>query len=287
MKPLFKRKQEIPAGKKPCEDNTLQELAEKTLKKHKHECVMLNLWLDTTEMRLRTLVENIPHCVARFDTKGRFLYVNPAVTNTFGFPSTHFKGKTLTELNLSSKPGQDQILHDMILMVVNSGKPNHTETGWMTKNSVRFFDVQLIPEKDKNGNVISVLSIAEDITERKNYEKELKEARNRLSAIVSTLPDLVWLKNTNGMYTICNKAYEEYFGASESEIIGKTDRDFFDDEIAYEMQEEDIETINRGRMVFKSLPLKEAVFITFGFSSLFFFFLMLNISLYYFFIYTN
>jgi PAS domain S-box-containing protein len=43
---------------------------------------------------------------------------------------------------------------------------------------------------------------------------------------------LIWLKDSNGVYITCNKQFEKFFGAKEDEIIGKTDYDFVDRELA-------------------------------------------------------
>ncbi len=44
--------------------------------------------------------------------------------------------------------------------------------------------------------------------------------------IVRTLPCLLWLKDVDGVYLACNHRFESFLGASESEILGKTDYDF-------------------------------------------------------------
>jgi PAS domain S-box-containing protein len=62
--------------------------------------------------------------------------------------------------------------------------------------------------------------------------RELDLERSRLRTLVATIPDLVWLKNSDGVYLSCNKAFERFFGAKESEIVGKTDYDFIDKELA-------------------------------------------------------
>ncbi len=50
-----------------------------------------------------------------------------------------------------------------------------------------------------------------------------------LTSLKNTLPDLVWLKDPEGVYLACNPQFAELLGRGENEIVGKTDRDFFDD----------------------------------------------------------
>ncbi|MFZ3019398.1 MAG: PAS domain S-box protein [Gallionella sp.] len=58
----------------------------------------------------------------------------------------------------------------------------------------------------------------------------LSEAR--LRTLVATIPDLIWLKDPDGVYLACNSAFERFFGAKEADIIGKTDYDFVPRELA-------------------------------------------------------
>ena len=49
-----------------------------------------------------------------------------------------------------------------------------------------------------------------------------------LHTLVNTIPDSVWLKDTNGVYLACNPRFERFFGATEKDIICRTDYDFVD-----------------------------------------------------------
>ncbi len=63
-------------------------------------------------------------------------------------------------------------------------------------------------------------------------QKELLTQKNFLKTIVDIIPDLLWLKDTEGKYLACNAKFERLFGAKEAEIIGKDDFDFVDQESA-------------------------------------------------------
>ncbi|HXE40778.1 MAG TPA: PAS domain S-box protein, partial [Azonexus sp.] len=54
----------------------------------------------------------------------------------------------------------------------------------------------------------------------------------QLRTLLDTLPDLIWLKDPEGIYLSCNKRFEAFFGASEDSIRGKSDFDFVDRELA-------------------------------------------------------
>lgn len=74
-----------------------------------------------------------------------------------------------------------------------------------------------------------LLGIQENL---KHALSELGFERTRLQTLVATIPALVWLKDANGVYLTCNSAFERLFGAPASEILGKTDYDFVDRDLA-------------------------------------------------------
>lgn len=63
------------------------------------------------------------------------------------------------------------------------------------------------------------------------------------SIIIRTLPDLIWLKALDGAYLACNLRFEGFFGASEQEILGKTDYDFVNTRLADLFRKRDQEVI--------------------------------------------
>lgn len=71
-----------------------------------------------------------------------------------------------------------------------------------------------------------------EIDERRRIAVALEYEQVHLRTLVATIPDLVWLKNPEGIYLACNPRFEALYGARESEIVGKTDYDFVDRELA-------------------------------------------------------
>jgi PAS domain S-box-containing protein len=86
---------------------------------------------------------------------------------------------------------------------------------------------------------------------RKNESNQLKaslsQSEGMLQSLVKTIPDLVWLKDTNGVFLMCNIMFERYFGAKEAEIIGKTDYDFVDKNLADFYRENDRKAMAAGK----------------------------------------
>ena len=71
-----------------------------------------------------------------------------------------------------------------------------------------------------------------ELAERGQAEQALQASERQKRLIIETVPDLVWLKDVEGTFLACNKMFERFYGASETEIVGKTDYDFVDKELA-------------------------------------------------------
>lgn len=76
-------------------------------------------------------------------------------------------------------------------------------------------------------------------SERERAEATLQKSEAHLSTLIHTIPDLVWLKDPDGVFLACNSRVERFFGAKEANIIGKTDYDFVDRELADFFREND------------------------------------------------
>ncbi len=77
--------------------------------------------------------------------------------------------------------------------------------------------------------------------------RRLQQSEMQMRTLIEALPDLVWLKNTEGIYISCNRKFEQLFGAKEADIVGKTDHDFVDKKLADFFQEKDRAAMAAGK----------------------------------------
>ena len=68
-----------------------------------------------------------------------------------------------------------------------------------------------------------------------------------LRTFIDAIPDLVWLKDSDGVYLACNRRFELLYGAKEKDIVGKTDRDFADKDAAEAYRRNDLKAIQEDR----------------------------------------
>ncbi len=69
--------------------------------------------------------------------------------------------------------------------------------------------------------------------------RALSKTVARLRTLLGTIPDLVWMKDPEGVYLSCNPRFEAFFGAAEAAIVGKTDHAFVPAELADFFREKD------------------------------------------------
>ncbi|HPG01281.1 MAG TPA: PAS domain S-box protein [Kiritimatiellia bacterium] len=100
--------------------------------------------------------------------------------------------------------------------------------------------------RGEQGKITHYQGIVVDITERKKAEVALRESEQRFRSLVNTIPDLVWLKNPDGVYLACNHRFTEFFGAEEEKILGRTDYDFVDRKVADSFREHDRKAMEAG-----------------------------------------
>ena len=77
------------------------------------------------------------------------------------------------------------------------------------------------------------------IVHQRRAEQALRNSEAHLRTLIDTIPDLIWLKDTAGVYLSCNHMFERFFGATEAEIRGRTDHDFISSELADFFREHD------------------------------------------------
>ncbi len=120
--------------------------------------------------------------------------------------------------------------------------PNYTPTlqyRFKNKNGDWIWIESTFTNLLQDPNVEGIVINFRDITERRKAEIDLQNSENKLATLLHTIPDLVWLKDVNGVYLSCNNSFEKFYGAPESKIIGKTDYDFVDPEQADFFREKD------------------------------------------------
>ena len=86
-----------------------------------------------------------------------------------------------------------------------------------------------------------------DITERKKAEQALRESQSRQKAILDSIPDIAWLKDTESRYIAANEALCKAFGIKLEDFVGKTDFDISPEDLAKRYRADDQEVMKSGK----------------------------------------
>jgi PAS domain S-box-containing protein len=135
--------------------------------------------LEQKERQFRTLVENSPDAIARFDPALRCLYANPALVALTSFAT--LVGLDPVDL-FGDAAGRD--LQARLTSVLGSGDASQFEMNWTDSQRRAVCSlVNLTPEFDAKREMTSVLLVGRDLTERKraDLEHQAREAAEAAS----------------------------------------------------------------------------------------------------------
>jgi diguanylate cyclase (GGDEF)-like protein/PAS domain S-box-containing protein len=129
--------------------------------------------LDRVGKELRTLIDTSPDPMARYDRELRHTYANPAAQATFGLPEKELLGRTNRELG----DPEEFVLEweGALLHVLRTGAGTEREFGVVIGGKRRFLHTRFVPEVAVGGEVLSVLAVSRDLTERRRIEEALAE----------------------------------------------------------------------------------------------------------------
>ncbi len=130
--------------------------------------------LSESEERFRTLVENAPDLIMRFDRNHKHIFVNSASNNVLKIKPEEFIGKTHFEMGFPTDMCE---FWEQELNLAFESKQQHCVDFTLTiDDEIRYFEWQLIPEMNSEGESETLMAIARDISVRKRSEIALNEA---------------------------------------------------------------------------------------------------------------
>lgn len=172
------------------------------------------------EQEFRALIENSPDTISRYDLQFRRIYVNPKFEELMGLPAEQLLGKTPSEFSpIPANFGFEEKLRE----VIQSGNEIVAETMFFTPTGdIGWGHIRIVPEFSENGEIITLLAIGRDITDRKQQELLLHSKEKEFRSLAENAKDPIYRYDRNLRRIYVNPAVEQLSGKPSSMLLGKT-----------------------------------------------------------------
>lgn len=210
--------------------------------------------------RLQLQFDHMPIACIVWGTDFLIQSWNPAAEKVFGYTAREAIGRAANELIVS--PENREEVTSVWQRLLEQDETVHVAHQSVTRDGRKIFcKWTKTPLRDAGGATIGFICMAEDITELKNADLALRntareyqdlalkldEKQNFLQTLMDSIPDLIFYKDQGGRYLGCNKAFEAFAGRTEEQLVGRTDFDLFDREVATFFRERDLSVMDRNQ----------------------------------------
>lgn len=205
----------------------------------------------TQRHNMEGVLNSIQDYLFVLDGEARVLYVNQAVKQHLGYGETLI-GRSGLEVR------RPEIREEAAFVVgeILAGRRAHCTLPLMRADGGEIpVDTRFVPSEWDGRPCL--LALARDVSEMRAAQEALEKERGFLQALVRTLPELVWLKDPQGVYLAANPVTERFMGLPPDSLVGKTDYDFFPREVADALRRKDQDAARAGKpqMVCEMVPM--------------------------------
>ncbi|MBI5200367.1 MAG: PAS domain-containing protein, partial [Elusimicrobia bacterium] len=176
---------------------------------------------------LQAVIDGADSGIYLKDRDCRFVMANQEVAEVLSTTVDNVIGKDLSSF-FSAETARK--MEELDRRVLQSGRPETSEllVPFASKGRVRTFLVSNTPFKDPSGAVVGVVGVSRDVTEERDAQEQVREAKSFLESVIEHLPAMLFIKDAEQLrFTRFNRAGEELLGIGRDELLGKSDRDLF------------------------------------------------------------
>ncbi|CAK0779433.1 two-component system, sensor histidine kinase [Gammaproteobacteria bacterium] len=170
----------------------------------------IELALAESESHFRSLVNNVPDFVMRYDRQHRHIFSNEQVFRATGIAKDEYIGKTHREL------GFPEHLCDLWERAIDrcfeTRIPQIEVFDWESVEGVVTLEWRVIPEFSEENTIEMVLGISRDITESKRTQTALQESELRYRTLAESSPLAIQIFSPEGETLRVNQAWEKMWG---------------------------------------------------------------------------
>lgn len=164
---------------------------------------------------LQTILNNAPIAIYARDNEGNMIFRNKKSGEIHGYALGELPNETKEQVEFYKNREQS---------VFKSGKPIVLGEEEYTGNDGKKRVLRIIkaPIYDQENKPLMIVTISEDVTDRRKQDLEILHTKNFLNEIIDNLPVALYAKDYEGKYILWNKKSAEVFGKTAKEVLGKT-----------------------------------------------------------------
>ena len=181
------------------------------------ELSRINRTLKESELKYRSLVNNLPQSIFLKDRHSSYVSCNRNFADDLGIAAEEIVGKT--DFDFFPEALAEKYRNDDA-RVLRAEVTEEIEESYIRKGKEIVIQTVKTPVRDEAGEVTGVLGIFWDITERKRAEEELRKARNYISNIFDSMPSILIGVDQNGTVTQWNSKARDMTGISTEDAVG-------------------------------------------------------------------
>ncbi|MBN2226617.1 MAG: PAS domain S-box protein [candidate division Zixibacteria bacterium] len=203
--------------------------------------------LALSEERYRTLVEDMPALMCRFDADGILTYVNSAYCRYFQKSPERLIGHNFFQFI----PEQERDRLQEQLRQLSPQRPNLVSEHrvLLSNGEVRWQEWRNRVLLDDANQVIGFQSVGIDITDRKRAEEILRESEEKYRILVENAAQAIFTINVNGTFLYFNEVAARYLGGRAEDFVGKNMAELFHPTDAEFQMKYLRESISSGRRI--------------------------------------
>ncbi len=172
---------------------------------------------------LRSIIDEAPDPIFLKDTNCRILLANSATAEALGCSVEKILGKDNTDL---MPPETARRTMEVDRRVMETGESQTGEEIMTVRGVDRTYSFNKAPYRDHRGEVVGVIGIGRDITERKQAEAALRQTKERFHSLVQYSSNITTILAADGTGRYQSPAIEWILGYEPEELIGKNVFDF-------------------------------------------------------------
>lgn len=194
------------------------------MRQHITEFRQVEKALRESETFLQAIIETAPECIKLISSEGKVLTMNRAGLAMIEADSLdEVKGKSVYGI---INPEHCEAFKKLTGEVFRgqSGRLQFEIIG--TKGKRLWLETYAVPLRDEKGEIVFLLGITRDITERLHIEQALSESEEKYRSLVESTDDSIYVVDRNYRYLYMNKKHMTRMGFVQGEYFGRAYGEF-------------------------------------------------------------